>query len=166
LPYTKVLRRDDEGDVVATIAELDGCMAHGEDEAEALRNLNEAQVAWIEAALTAGQNIPQPEVEEELPSGKFVVRLARSVHRRLNALAKKEGVSLNHLVVIAVSEYVTRIETREESRFEHMWSDRVGAFELHSPHAQVGDFMKAIQQRGVIAETVEATHALHAKRGH
>jgi predicted RNase H-like HicB family nuclease len=60
LPYTKVLERDDDGDVVGTIAELDGCMAHGRDEAEAVRNLHAAQRAWLEAALSSGQIVPVP----------------------------------------------------------------------------------------------------------
>src|SRR5947207_538923 len=106
LPYTRVLRRDDDGDVVATISELDGCITHGADDAEALRNLREAQNAWIAAALDAGQEIPLPNIVEDLPSGKFVIRLPRSLHQKLNRLAKKDDVSLNQLMVMAATEHV------------------------------------------------------------
>lgn len=116
LPYTKTLKRDDEGDIVAMIAELDGCVAHGKDEAEALHNLREAQAAWVEAAQMAHQDIPPPEIVENLPSGKFVVRIPRSLHRKLNKLAKKDDVSLNQLMVVAATDYVARTEGRAEGR--------------------------------------------------
>jgi len=48
LPYTKLLRPDEDGDIVARIVELPGCSAHGENEAEALKNLQEAQRLWLE----------------------------------------------------------------------------------------------------------------------
>ena len=60
LPYTKVLRRDDEGDIVARIEELPGCVAHGANDAEALERLEDVQAAWIEEFLSAGQPIPEP----------------------------------------------------------------------------------------------------------
>ena len=116
LPYTKVLKRDDEGDVIATIAEFDGCTTHGSDEPEALKNLIDVQAAWLEAAITAGQDIPVPEIEENLPSGKFVVRIPRSLHQKLNKLAKKDDVSLNQLIVMATTEHVARREGRSEMR--------------------------------------------------
>lgn len=58
--YTRVLQRDHEGDVVATIRELRGCMAHGATEAEALTNLAEAQAMWMRSAQEAGLPIPPP----------------------------------------------------------------------------------------------------------
>jgi antitoxin HicB len=108
LPYTTVLKRDDEGDIVATIDELDGCIAHGSDTTEALHNLREVQAMWLEAALTDGQEPPVPQIEDDLPSGKFVVRLPRSLHRKLNKLPKKDDVSLNQLMVMAATEHVVR----------------------------------------------------------
>ena len=115
LPYTTVLKRDDEGDVIATIQELDGCVTHGSNEAEALENIRTAQVAWLEHALAANQDIPVPELEEDLPSGKFVVRVPRSLHQKLIKLAKKDNVSLNQVMVLAATEHVTRRDTREET---------------------------------------------------
>src|ERR1039457_4363101 len=41
LPYTTVLRRDEDDDVIARIEELPGCVAHGSDEAKAIKNLPE-----------------------------------------------------------------------------------------------------------------------------
>jgi len=70
--------------------------------------LTEAQraiAAWLEAARAAGREIPEPSVTEALDrySGKFVVRVPRSVHARLARKAKQEGVSLNQLVSSVLS---------------------------------------------------------------
>lgn len=105
LPYTVVLRPDEDGDVVARIAELPGCAAHGKTQAAALENLQEAQRLWIQDAIEAGDAVPVPEKEEEvLPSGKWVQRVPRTLHQRLAQLAKKENVSLNQLVTSMLSE--------------------------------------------------------------
>src|SRR5579863_1435636 len=106
LPYTVVVRRDEEGDFVARVDELPGCAAHGKSAAEALRNLEEAKELWIAESLDAGQSVPEPAAEEALPSGKWVQRVPRSLHRKLTALARREGVSLNQLVSTILSEAV------------------------------------------------------------
>ncbi|MGA3261173.1 MAG: type II toxin-antitoxin system HicB family antitoxin [Bryobacteraceae bacterium] len=104
LPYTKLLRPDEDGDIVARIVELPGCSAHGENEAEALKNLQEAQRLWLEDSIEAGDPVPEPEKEAPLPSGKWVQRVPRSLHRHLAKTAKSEGVSLNQLVTSLLSE--------------------------------------------------------------
>lgn len=43
---------------VAEIPELPGCIAHGSDEFEALKNVNEAKALWIKTALEFGDPIP------------------------------------------------------------------------------------------------------------
>jgi len=98
LPYSIILRKDTSGDFFAQIEELPGCLAHGDTETEALINVREAQQLWIEDCLESGQPVPEPEPEEELPSGKWLQRVPRTLHQRLTRLAKKEGVSLNQLV--------------------------------------------------------------------
>jgi antitoxin HicB len=106
LPYTIVLRPDEEGDVVARVQELPGCSAHGSDRNEALKNLQDVQQAWIEECLESGQGIPEPEPEDELPSGKWLQRVPRTLHKKLTDLAKTEEVSLNQLVTSILSEAV------------------------------------------------------------
>jgi antitoxin HicB len=104
LPYTKTLRRDEDGDVVARIAELPGCSAHGATEREALLNLEEAQKLWIEDCIEAGDRVPVPEQGDPRPSGKWVQRVPRTLHQRLSLMAKEEGVSLNQLVTSMLSQ--------------------------------------------------------------
>ena len=49
---------------------------------------------WIEAKLEGGSAVPDP-MEESLYSGKFVLRISKTLHARLTMEAEKEGVSLN-----------------------------------------------------------------------
>jgi len=106
LGYTVVMRCDEDGDVVAEIQELPGCIAHGENPQEAWNNVRDVQRAWIEERIESGGLIPVPEPEGDLPSGKFVQRVPRTLHKRLAELAKREEVSLNQLVTSMLSEAV------------------------------------------------------------
>jgi antitoxin HicB len=104
LPYTVIMRKDEDGDFVARIQELPGCIAHGEDEASAIEQLYSMQKLWLEDALRAGDAIPEPEDEAALPSGKWVQRVPRKLHRDLVRMAERESVSLNQLVTSMLTE--------------------------------------------------------------
>jgi len=105
LPYTTILRRDEQGDVIARIEELPGCVSHGRHAAEALRNIESMQRLWLEDAIAAGEKIPEPGQAEHLPSsGKWLQRVPRSLHHRLTKMARQEGVSLNQLVLEILAE--------------------------------------------------------------
>lgn len=112
LPYEMTIRPDEEGDWIARIEELEGCIAHGESREEALRRLDEAKEVWIEESLAAGQPIPEPTPEEALPSGKWLQRTPRSLHKNLSRLARIEGTSLNQLVTSILARYVGSLEHR------------------------------------------------------
>lgn len=45
---------------VAEVPELSGCMAHGNNQQEALANANEAIQLWIDTAQEFGESIPEP----------------------------------------------------------------------------------------------------------
>ncbi len=104
LPYTTILQRDEDGDIIARVKELEGCVADGQDEMEAIGHLQDAKELWIAAALKADLPIPKPEGEDELPSGKWLQRVPRSLHKKLVDLAKNDGVSLNQLVLSILAE--------------------------------------------------------------
>ena len=67
LPFTIVLKKDDEGDYVSRIEELPGCMAHGSSEVEAVQRLRRMQQLWIRDCLEAGDRVPEPKEEQETP---------------------------------------------------------------------------------------------------
>jgi len=111
LSYGVLLRKDEEGDWVAKIEEFPGCTAHGSTQAEALENIEEVKHAWLEDALESGQPIPEPSLAEKLPSGKWLQRVPRSLHKHLAEMAEKEGVSLNQLVTSILAQAVGRYST-------------------------------------------------------
>lgn len=74
--------------------ELDGCQSTGETFEETYNNLKEAMEGWIEVKLEGGYDIPLPKEEKNF-SGKFVIRIPKTLHYRLTVEAEKEGVSLN-----------------------------------------------------------------------
>jgi antitoxin HicB len=107
LPYTIELRGDPEDGWFVRVRELPGCMSEGDTAEEALMMIREAMHLWLEVALEEGDAIPEPRAEEEY-SGKFVVRVPRSLHRELVATADREGVSLNQYINVALAESVGR----------------------------------------------------------
>lgn len=104
LPYRRVLVPDDDsGTFTAIVPELPGCVAQGDDPGEAYANLEDAAEAWIESALDLGQDIPLPGGGDQ-HSGRILLRLPRSTHRRLAEAAQEDGTSLNQFLLAALSE--------------------------------------------------------------
>jgi predicted RNase H-like HicB family nuclease len=54
------LPAEDGGGFVATVPDLPGCMSDGESPEEALANVHDAIVSWIEEARALGRAVPQP----------------------------------------------------------------------------------------------------------
>lgn len=87
--------RDESGHYFyGKVLELDGCQSTGDTLEELNTNLIEAMEGHIEVMLENGIDVPEP-VKEDSLSGKFVIRVPKSLHRRLVIEAEKEGVSLN-----------------------------------------------------------------------
>ena len=55
-----------DGAFVAEVPELPGCMAHGETQEGAIRNINEAIALWIATAEEFGDPIPEPKGERPM----------------------------------------------------------------------------------------------------
>ena len=104
-PYGRLLVPEEEGGYRAEVVEFPGCFAEGETAAEAAANLEDAASSWLEAAVAKGQVIPQP-LEELDYSGKLVVRLPKSLHRRAAYAANRDGVSLNQFIVSSIAEQI------------------------------------------------------------
>jgi predicted RNase H-like HicB family nuclease len=104
-PYGRLLVPEDEGGYRAEVIEFPGCFAEGETAAEAAANLEDAASSWLESSIANGHTIPEP-MEELEYSGKLVVRLPKSLHRRAALAANRDGVSLNQFIVSSVAEQV------------------------------------------------------------
>ena len=57
-----------DGAFVAEVPELAGCMAHGDTQEIALKNINEAMSLWIDTAKEFGDPIPEPKGERLMPA--------------------------------------------------------------------------------------------------
>ena len=54
---------NDDDAFVAEVPELPGCMAHGDTQESALKNVNQAMALWIDTAKEFGDLIPEPKGE-------------------------------------------------------------------------------------------------------
>ena len=62
--YEIILYWSNENQVfIAEVPELPGCMAHGDDQESALRNIKDAMQFWIERAEELGRLVPEPKGE-------------------------------------------------------------------------------------------------------
>jgi predicted RNase H-like HicB family nuclease len=104
---------DPDGGYVIEFPDLPGCLTQVETIDEIPEMAEEARRLWIEATYEDGQEIPLPSYPEEY-SGRFVVRLPKSLHRLLAESAEREGVSLNQYVatLLARGDSLARIEQR------------------------------------------------------
>ena len=101
--YPVLLRRDSEGDFIAEVPDLPGCLTDGKTAGEAIANLEDAKRVWIEIALDKGLDIPEPRDLDQEPSGRFLARLPKGLHRSLQQEAEQEGVSLNQCLIYVLT---------------------------------------------------------------
>ena len=95
------LSKEEGGGYSIYFPDLPGCWSDGASPEEAIENGRDALQSWLAIAQEFGDDIPRP---FSAVSGRFVQRVPRSLHARLIARAKAEGVSLNTLVVSLVSQ--------------------------------------------------------------
>jgi|Deesub1362B_J571_1020462.scaffolds.fasta_scaffold16753_3 antitoxin HicB len=112
LPYrVEIYPEPDGSGYTAEIPDLPGCITCAKTLDELWDMIEDAKRLWLEVALEEGEPIPEPlPVVDEAYSGRFTVRIPRSLHRKLVEMAKREGVSLNQLVNTTLAEAVGRIK--------------------------------------------------------
>lgn len=105
LPYTTEFKRDrsdaDKPVWFAGVKELSGCITEADTFDEAAEMIKDAMKVWIQGSLDADLSIPEPQPEPEY-SGKFSLRLPKSLHRDLVRVAEREGVSLNQYINVTL----------------------------------------------------------------
>ena len=80
---------------------------------EAYESLEATAASWLEGAIESGLPIPEPEMESDY-SGRVVLRMPKSTHRRAAEAAERDRVSLNTFLVAAVSERLGQAQLRRE----------------------------------------------------
>jgi antitoxin HicB len=104
-PYGRLLLRDSPDVFSAEIPEFPGCFAQGATADEAYQNLEEAAKSWIEVSLAEGHEIPPPMASHGY-SGRYLLRLPRSLHRLAAIKAARDSMSLNQGIANAVAAWV------------------------------------------------------------
>lgn len=97
LDYSFNVLADPEGGYVIVFPDLPGCMTQVEHLGEVGPAAEEIRRLWIETEYEEGEEIPLPSHPAGY-SGKFNLRLPRSLHRSLAEAAERDGVSLNTYV--------------------------------------------------------------------
>ena len=72
-------------------------MTDGETVEEAYTNLQDAKREWIIDMLDRGLPINEPNMKPRF-SGRFIVRVPKTLHRLLAEESEREGISLNQFV--------------------------------------------------------------------
>ena len=107
-PFTiRPLEAEEGGGYLIEFTDLPGCISDGETPEEAMSNGQDALEAYLASCNKHGDPVPKPGVSM---SGQWRQRVPKTLHARLAARAKQEGVSLNTLVAVLVAEGLGRRE--------------------------------------------------------
>ena len=115
LPYTIENTKDESDEYAgwfARVVELPGCMTQADTFEELSVMIKDAMMAWIESAREDNESIPLPRSLEDY-SGRFVVRIPKSLHRELVEMAEREGVSLNTFVNVALGKVTGQSKNKQ-----------------------------------------------------
>lgn len=91
----------------ARLPELWGVMSDGKSPEEAVQKVQELKREMIHIAYEQEREIPEPRVEPEY-SGRFLLRVPRSLHKRLADEAEREETSINRLAIQLLSSSLER----------------------------------------------------------
>jgi predicted RNase H-like HicB family nuclease len=106
--YAVELNEEDDGSWTAIVPDLPGAVAAGAEWADAVAQVGDAIDAWVAAAEASGAGVPPPPPSAGQFSGRFVVRVPRSLHRAASQRAARESVSLNTYCVAAIAQAVAQ----------------------------------------------------------
>jgi predicted RNase H-like HicB family nuclease len=121
LEYPFHVLADPDGGYVIVFPDLPGCMTQVDSIDEVGPMAEDVRLGWIETEYERGREIPPPSYPAE-HSGKFNVRLPRSLHRSLAEEAEREGISLNQYVValLARRDAQAQVQRRLDQLEDHL----------------------------------------------
>lgn len=103
------LAREEGGGYLCEFPDVPGVLGDGKSVDAAIADGRKALKAALTTLKQMGRSVPQPMTA----SGQWRIRAPRSLHQRLAARAKAEGVSLNTLAVTLLSEGLGRRSERD-----------------------------------------------------
>jgi len=117
-PFTvRPLAKEEGGGYLIEFPDLPGCISDGETPEDAIRNGQDALKSYLLTLKEFSRPAPSPGTTSGA-SGQWRQRVPKSLHSRLTARAKAEGVSLNTLVTAMIAEGLGKREhqrTRQPS---------------------------------------------------
>ncbi|OPG16143.1 hypothetical protein B2M26_08280 [Ferroacidibacillus organovorans] len=115
-PYIKVIYVERAIELLKG-GDFPGCLSQGETVEEAVAMIEDAKRGWLEVSLELGHSIPEPTRDLAIAfSGKFNVRVPRTLHKLLVEKAAGEDVSLNQYILYQLSSAVGIQQPRKVSR--------------------------------------------------
>ena len=102
LRYRMEILEEEDGGYFIKIPDLPGCMTFCDEFDQINETIEDAKKAWLEMSIEGNLEIPEPKKDREF-SGKFLLRLPKSLHRKLSDQAEEEGVSLNQHILNLLS---------------------------------------------------------------
>ena len=105
----QLLTEEDGGGYLITFPDFSECISDGDTVEEAIQNGLDALEETIAALESMNLPVPEPGSGGSY-SGKFIQRVPKSLHARLAARAKQEGVSMNTLVNTFLAESLGKKE--------------------------------------------------------
>lgn len=141
LPYRLEVIPGEHNEYLVHYPELPGCMTQVQRLEDVPAIAREILTGWLEIALEGGFPIPLPK-ERPAYGGKVLVRMPRSLHRRLAEQAQREGVSLNQYIVSILSG-TQRTGDNLDQRLDELGrkldnlTARMGTKRLHDPQEPV-----------------------------
>jgi predicted RNase H-like HicB family nuclease len=114
---------DEDEEYIATCPAFPGLSAFGETEEDALEEAKIALEGFIETHKANRMALPEP-IVHEVVSGKFQLRLPKSLHRLAVRMAELEGVSLNSYIADAVRARVSgdQVANRVLNEVRHLFA--------------------------------------------
>lgn len=145
--YTISIKKiDEDGQTLyqATVKELPDVGPYAENPQQAYELALEIIKTLNEMAAEEGRKFPAPSVTETEFSGRFTLRLPKTLHRKAAQLSDSEGVSLNQYFVSMIAESVGERKALKMSNAlatttKDYWTLMASQLTLELPHAVATD---------------------------
>ena len=103
--YTEIIKKifDEDGELfVGSFLEVPEAKTYARSREELEKRMKEVLELSLEIREKNGEEVPEP-IDENNYSGKFTLRLPKSLHKTLSLQAEKEGISLNQYALYKLS---------------------------------------------------------------
>lgn len=91
---------------VAEIPELKGCIGSGNSYEEALNEVLENKVIYLETLKEIGKEIPLPKQKKSKYSGKLSLRISPRLHQKISEVSDEYNISINQFISETLAEAI------------------------------------------------------------